>query len=755
MHRIDRSASHSSAGYNKRGSEDTARSFEAGKGLKTSSRRSRGEQAYRSNVTSPSGPQTPNEAPAEASSYRKKQANVPQSYALRDFMRAGANPIQAATDVAEYLTKRSKDMSSLLATESMGYYEKVSGMWAGKRKHYGASPGLSPGDEVHEEDDEATMTNDAERFRKYFALPETEQLKAIYFASIQRVLPLYGKIYVSNKHFCFRSLLPGTRFKVVLPFEEIETINKERGYRPGHPAIVVVIRGFEELFFEFSRKDDRDDCVVTLLQSLERTRYMQDTTAGSEEVSDTKEAKIEHQLLLEARQDEYGAQGSKLPGGAAVQEVDQDAPPIFFDDPRASILNFKPTESLRVTCLTIGSRGDVQPYIALCRALAAEGHRTRIATHVEFKKWVESYDIEFKAVEGDPAELMRICVENGMFTYNFMKEATTKFRGWLDGLLVSAWQACQDTDLLIESPSAMAGIHIAEALEIPYMRAFSMPWTRTRAYPHAFAVPEHRMGGYYNYMTYVMFDRFFWKAIAGQVNSWRKKDLGLGSTNYDMMQTNKVPFLYFYSPSVVPPPADYSEWIKITGYWFLDVAPDYVPDQTIVEFVAKARKDGKKVVYIGFGSIVVEDPAALTQTVVDSVLKADVRCILAKGWSDRLGKDDAAKEEVPLPPDILSIKGAPHDWLFKQVDAVVHHGGCGTTGASLRAGVPTVIKPFFGDQYFFGARVDAIGVGICLYRINTKVLSKALWEATHSQRIQRRARVLGEQIRKVNTLFII
>ena len=131
------------------------------------------------------------------------------------------------------------------------------------------------------------------------------------------------------------------------------------------------------------------------------------------------------------------------------------------------------------------------------------------------------------------------------------------------------------------------------------------------------------------------------------------------------------------------------------------------------------------------------------------MLKADVRCILSKGWSDRLDKKGANDVEAPLPPDIIQIKSAPHDWLFKQIDAAAHHGGSGTTGASLRAGVPTIIKPFFGDQYFFGSRVEDLGVGIFLRKLNVSVFSRALWEASHSERMIVKARVLGEQIRKV------
>ncbi|KAK3077369.1 Sterol 3-beta-glucosyltransferase [Coniosporium uncinatum] len=157
---------------------------------------------------------------------------------------------------------------------------------------------------------------------------------------------------------------------------------------------------------------------------------------------------------------------------------------------------------------------------------------------------------------------------------------------------------------------------------------------------------------------------------------------------------------------------------------------------------------------MGFGSILVEDSAALTKTVIESILKADVRCVLAKGWSDRGRVSDPAtgadrsKPEVPLPPEIFSVKAVPHDWLFQRIDAAVHHGGAGTTGASLRAGLPTIIKPFFGDQFFFAGRVEDLGVGIHMKKLNTSVLARNLWEATHSERMIKKAAVLGEQIRK-------
>lgn len=663
---------------------------------------------------------------------------------LNDLVRAGSYPLQRAAGLAEYLKSYSRDMSTLLATESMSYLEKVSGMWAGGRRHYGDLEGVLPDDRaLYPETTEESM-RDGNRFRAHFALPPTEKLEAAYFAHLHRALPLYGKIYISQNRVCFRSLLPGTRTKMILPLHDIENVEKEKGFQFGYHGLVVVVRGYEELFFEFNTADARDDCAVTIIRQLEPVKLLVESGLLSQPESDESEAaQTEHRMLEEARLNASTEQTLRS------QLSESSELPSIFDDPRASIVDFKPPEPLTITCLTIGSRGDVQPYIALCKGLLAEGHKPRIATHAEFEPWVRKHGIDFAPVDGDPAELMRLCVENGMFTYSFLKEASAKFRGWIDDLLLSAWTACQGSDLLIESPSAMAGIHVAEALRIPYFRGFTMPWSRTRAYPHAFAVPEHRMGGAYNYITYVMFENVFWKAISGQVNRWRMSELGLKATNLDKMQPNKVPFLYNFSPSVVPLPLDFPDWVRITGYWFLSESSDWTPPKELAEFIQRAREDGKKIVYIGFGSIVVSDPSALTRTVVESVLKADVRCILSKGWSSRLGDPASTKSEIPLPPEIHQIQSAPHDWLFSQIDAAAHHGGAGTTGASLRAGVPTIAKPFFGDQFFFGNRIEDLGVGICMKKLNVSIFSRALWTATHDERMIVRARKLGERIRSV------
>jgi sterol 3beta-glucosyltransferase len=223
---------------------------------------------------------------------------------------------------------------------------------------------------------------------------------------------------------------------------DIESVTKEKGYRFGYSGMVVVIRGHEEIFFDFADIQVRDDCAVTLILSMQKIQHqLKDSGILNEDEENLAEvAKAEHKALQEARAALHGETGASLPthmGPTGTEHLlsqldiadslePVDTPPVLFDDPRSSIINFKPTESLRITCLTIGSRGDVQPYISLCKGLMKEGHKPRIATHIEFKNWIEGHGIEFRPVAGDPAELMQICVENGMFTYSFMRVAMTK-----------------------------------------------------------------------------------------------------------------------------------------------------------------------------------------------------------------------------------------------------------------------------------------------------------------------------------------
>jgi sterol 3beta-glucosyltransferase len=288
----------------------------------------------------------------------------------------------------------------------------------------------------------------------------------------------------------------------------------------------------------------------------------------------------------------------------------------------------------------------------------------------------------------------------------------------------------------------MAGIHIAEKLDIPYFGSFPFPWTRTKNFPHPFAVAGRRMGGSYNVMTYMVIEQVLWTGTSSQINKWRKNTLELPAISIDQLEPQKVPYLYSFSPSIVPPPSDWHDWIHPCGYWFLDQPDhDWIPPQDLVDFIKGGEKPP---VYIGFGSIVVQDPDHLTQTIIDAVVESGCRVILSEGWSAR-GKED--RKAFEFPSCIYPLKSVPHDWLFPQVSAVVHHGGAGTTAAGLRAGVPTIIHPYFGDQYFWAQQVQNSGCGIYLKKLTVEKLSKALVTATSDPKMIEKAGLIGKQIR--------
>lgn len=172
----------------------------------------------------------------------------------------------------------------------------------------------------------------------------------------------------------------------------------------------------------------------------------------------------------------------------------------------------------------------------------------------------------------------------------------------------------------------------------------------------------------------------------------------------------------------------------------------------------------------------VSDPKTMTRCVIDAIVQSGVYAILSKGWSDRLqvkSTGDVAEPEEILPKQIFQINSIPHDWLFRRIDAACHHGGAGTTGASLRgndilslklsrrntddflsAGIPTIIKPFFGDQFFWADRVEALGVGSGVRKLTVESLTAALIAATTDVKQVERAKLVGEQIRSVSKVYV-
>jgi UDP:flavonoid glycosyltransferase YjiC (YdhE family) len=191
---------------------------------------------------------------------------------------------------------------------------------------------------------------------------------------------------------------------------------------------------------------------------------------------------------------------------------------------------------------------------------------------------------------------------------------------------------------------------------------------------------------------------------------------------------------------LIPKPKDWGHHISISGFYFLSLAQNFTPEPALAEYLAA----GEPPVYIGFGSIVVDDPNAMTKMIFEAVKKTGRRALVSKGWGG-LGAD-----ELGIPEGVFMLGNVPHDWLFKHVSAVVHHGGAGTTAAGIAAGRPTVVIPFFGDQPFWGAMTAKAGAGplpIPYKELTADKLADAINEALKPESLER-AQELSQKISK-------
>ncbi|KOS44960.1 hypothetical protein ACN38_g4073 [Penicillium nordicum] len=394
---------------------------------------------------------------------------------------------------------------------------------------------------------------------------------------------------------------------------------------------------------------------------------------------------------------------------------------------------------LNIVIQIVGSRGDVQPFVALGTELQNMGHRVRIATHNVFEQFILEAGLEFYPIGGDPADLMSYMVKNpGLIpSLDSVREGDIqKKQLMMAEILHGCWQSCLMPDLItnspfvanaiIANPPSFAHVHCAQALGIPLHLMFTMPWSPTTAFPHPLAnlknIPADQ--AWLNRVSYGVVDWLSWQGLGGVINDWRKHELELEPISLSdgpfILTKLNVPYTYCWSPGLVPKPNDWPHNFDVCGFFFRD-PPNYQPPAEIAEFL----NAGPPPVYFGFGSIVLEDPAQITKTILQTVQETGVRAIISRGWS-KLGGEDLGELNRS---DVLFIGDCPHEWLFERVSAVVHHGGAGTTACGLRNGKPTIIVPFFGDQPFWGKMVSAAGAGpdpIPYKQLNVNALAHAV-----------------------------
>ncbi|XP_038715487.1 sterol 3-beta-glucosyltransferase UGT80A2-like [Tripterygium wilfordii] len=381
---------------------------------------------------------------------------------------------------------------------------------------------------------------------------------------------------------------------------------------------------------------------------------------------------------------------------------------VVSDEPLdATDLRYIPP--LQIVMLIVGTRGDVQPFVAIGKRLQDYGHRVRLATHSNFKEFVLTAGLEFYPLGGDPKILAEYMVKNKGFLPSGPSEIPAQ-RNQMKEIIYSLLPACKDPDLdsgipfkadaIIANPPAYGHTHVAEALQVPIHIFFTMPWTPTSKFPHPLSRVKQPAG--YR-LSYQIVDSLIWLGIRDMINDVRKKKLKLRPVTYlsgSQGSVSDVPHGYIWSPHLVPKPKDWGPKIDVVGFCFLDLASNYKPPESLVKWL----EAGTEPIYIGFGSLPVQEPEKMTQIIVEALEQTGQRGIINKGWGG-LGNLAEPKDFIYL------LDNCPHDWLFLQCKAVVHHGGAGTTAAGLRAACPTTVVPFFGDQPFWGDRVHDRRVG--------------------------------------------
>ncbi len=396
---------------------------------------------------------------------------------------------------------------------------------------------------------------------------------------------------------------------------------------------------------------------------------------------------------------------------------------------------------MNITILTYGSRGDVQPFVALALGLQKNGHVVKLAAPHKFDEFVTSHGVLFVPLAGDPEEISRLINNAGTNPVRVVASMWKYIFSIAPQVSRAAFAACEGADLIVHSFLFTVGGHSwAREHNIPDVSVQTFPmFAPTRDFPNVAApiVPP----GALSYFSHWFATQIFWYGGNGGYRPARRAypDIQYPKKLYwpfeDRPHHLRAPLLFAYSPSILPRPSDWGEHIHVTGYFFLDEEA-YQPTDDLIKFLAA----GDLPICISFGSMVNRKAERIDQVIRDALKQTNNRGVILSGWGGIMNHSSK---------DLLYLESAPHDWLLPRCRMIIHHGGAGTTSAGLRAGIPNVVVPFTADQPFWGNRVNAIGVGpkpILVKNISVEKLTHAIVEA-ESSAVCGRAQFVGQRIR--------
>lgn len=350
---------------------------------------------------------------------------------------------------------------------------------------------------------------------------------------------------------------------------------------------------------------------------------------------------------------------------------------------------------MRVLLVTTGSRGDVEPFVALALGLARAGHEPLLAAPRRLTGDAAARGVPVAPLDDGIFALQEeVAGKGARASVTAARSAIPLLRRWLDDVAT-----LQDSgaDVVVYAPKSLGAHHLADSMGVPSIAALPVPlFSPTARFPSPLSpVRPPRF-----------LNRASWR-LAGvveapyrrMVRSWRSEGLGLtGPTPSLTDRIARDGVLHAWSPHLLPAPDDWAAELAPIGFWSGPVDDGWTPPEALTRFL----DDGEPPVYVGFGSALAKDPDAFTRTVLDGLRRSGRRAVLATGWG--------ALRPSDVPESVHVLDQAPHGWLLPRTAVAVHHGGVGTVAAALRAGTPQVIRPFQGDQSFWARQAHEIGI---------------------------------------------
>jgi sterol 3beta-glucosyltransferase len=363
---------------------------------------------------------------------------------------------------------------------------------------------------------------------------------------------------------------------------------------------------------------------------------------------------------------------------------------------------------MRITIMAIGSRGDVQPLVALGTGLRQKGHLVNVAAGDEFASLALGAGLEFSPLGVN----IQTAMQGQRDLFRFMKSIKDR-----------VVKACPpEQDAILSTFLGVSTCPIARERKIPFFYAVPIPGLETQEFPNPVfpSVPFWKPS---NIMTYRVADKRATRAYP---------DAG------SLFLEPRPTYLFYFSKYLVSKPQDWGEFAHVTGYWFLDRPSDWQPPAALEEFL----RAGAAPVVVSFGSTVTRQPEKLANLVMDALASLKQRAVLVTGWG-------GLKAGRPA-PSVFVADSIPFDWLFPRMKAAIHHGGTGTLAAALRAGIPSVMIPFGPDQSFWAQRAQKLGVAveaIPAAKLTVEKLAEAIRFAVEDWQIREKAARMGEKIR--------